>query len=103
MDEVNLNLDLIEQELAQISPWPWSEQHQFVADHNDEQICEVLNTEFDKSFIASAPSRIDALVKRVRELEERVMFLEQFEEKYIKLKLGKILDKKMGLKSSDEG
>lgn len=75
-----LDIDKIEEELKQISPWPWEAVECGVDEmffgmpeagegyRNFTDMGDIRHV--DAEFMAKAPERIAALVKRVRELEE---------------------------------
>jgi len=77
-----LDIDKIEEELKQISSWPWSYCEDDMYDKEGRNLIwstcgSVFNNKSDLFFISNSPERIAALIDRVRELELRNRSLER--------------------------
>lgn len=115
IQDENLNLDKIERELKEISPWPWHatiEQEEEVDEiepiwtvgpYNDrtnwKNDCNCNGygmLKKDAIFSAQAPQRLAAAVKRIRELENIINEMDKLN------KESKVIIENI-LKSSDEG
>ena len=68
-----INLDRLKEELARISPWPWSLNTEMnISNIYGSEIFYSIESDQDGAFAAKAPETIAALVKEMKSLQWKV-------------------------------